>query len=321
MPPLFWIDGDAGLLEAEIGDVGVPADREHHLFGGNAGSVRQMRGEFVAVLVHFINGAAGENGDALFLHLGAHMLADVLVEAAQDIVAAIDHGDVGAVAGENAGEFQRDVTAALDHDALRQFSEMKRLVGGNDVLDAGNLPPVVGRAAGRDQDVFRGDLLAGHQAQRVGVFQHRTGFHNARATLLDIGGVDAFEPRDLLVLVGDKRRPVEGDVRNGPAEAGRVLDLVFDVRAEHEQFFRHAAADHAGAAHPVFFGDHHPGAVAGCDAGGANAARTTADDEEIDVELSHINPARSQIDSCFLFLRTPVRYPCRASSSRPGTRR
>ena len=77
---------------------------------------------------------------------------------------------------------------------------------------------------------------------------------------------------------------------NGPAEAGRVLDLVFDVRAEHEQFFRHAAADHAGAAHPVLFGDHDPGAVAGSDARGANAARTTADDEEIDVELSHFKP-------------------------------
>src|SRR5207237_4518513 len=85
-----------------------------------------------------------------------------------------------------------------------------------------------------------------------------------------------------------------GDVRYGPAETGGVLDLVADVRAEHEQLFRHAAADHAGAAHPVFFGDHDPGAVVGCDAGGANAARTTADDEQIDVELSHINPARSR---------------------------
>ena len=117
-------------------------------------------------------------------------------------------------------------------------------------------------------------------------------FDDARARFLDIGGVDALEPRDLLVLVGDQRRPVEGDVRDGPAEAGGVLDLVVDVRADHEQLFRHAAADHAGAAHPVFFGDHDLGAVAGRDAGGANAARTTADDEQIDVELSHVNPAR-----------------------------
>ena len=115
------IDGDAGLLQPEIGDVGMPADREHHLVGGDARSVRQMRGEFLAVLVDLVDGAAGEDGDALLLHLGAHMGADVLVEAAQDVVAAIDHGHVGAEAGEDAGEFQRDIAAALDHDALRQF--------------------------------------------------------------------------------------------------------------------------------------------------------------------------------------------------------
>ena len=84
---------------------------------------------------------------------------------------------------------------------------------------------------------------------------------------------------------------------NGPAEAGGVLDVVADVRADHEQLFRHAAADHAGAAHPVLFGDHDPGAVAGGDAGGANAARTTADDEEIDVELSHGQPQFARVAS------------------------
>ena len=140
-----------------------------------------MRGEFVAVPVDLVDGAAGDDGDALLLHLGAHVLADVLVETAQNVVAAIDHGHVGAEAGKDAGEFQRDIAAALDHDALRQFGEVKRLVGGDHVLDAGDFPPVVGRAAGRDQDVFCGDLFAGHQAQRVGVFQHRAGLCDARA--------------------------------------------------------------------------------------------------------------------------------------------
>src|SRR6266540_919 len=62
------------------------------------------------------------------------------------------------------------------------------------------------------------------------------------------------------------------------------------MRADHEQLFRHAAADHAGAAHPVFLGDHHFGAVAGGDAGGAHAPRTAPDDKQIDVELSHDQP-------------------------------
>ena len=152
---------------------------------------------------------------------------------------------------------------------------------------------VIGRAAGGDQDVFRRDGLAGREPQRVGILEHRAGLDDARAGFLDIGGVDALEPGDLLVLVGDQRRPVERHRRNGPAEARGVLDLVVDVRADHEQLFRHAAADHAGAAHPVLFGDHHPRAMAGGDPGGAHPARTSSDHEQIDVELSHVSPDRS----------------------------
>ena len=42
-------------------------------------------------------------------------------------------------------------------------------------------------------------------------------------------------------------------------------------------------------------GHHDLGAVAGGDAGGANASRTATDDKQIDVELSHINPPCDQI--------------------------
>ncbi len=138
MPPFVRIDGDAGLLQAEIGHGGMAADREHHLVGGEARAVRQMRGELLAVAIDLGHRAAGEDGDALLLHLAADMGADVLVEAAQDVVAAIDHGDVGAEAGKDAGEFQRDVAAALDHDPLRQLLQVERLVGGDHVLDAGD---------------------------------------------------------------------------------------------------------------------------------------------------------------------------------------
>ena len=290
MPPLFRVDGDAGLFQPEIGDVRMPADREHHLIRRDARSARQMRGEFVAVLVDLLDGAAGEDGDALLLHLGAHMGADVLVETAQDVVAAIDHRHVGAEAGEDAGEFQRDIAAALDHDALRQFGQMKRLVRGDHVLDAGNFAGRGWARPGRDQDVFRGDRFAGRQPQRVGVLEHRAGLDDARA-----GSSRHWWCRCPRAARSPCPcwRPASASRttrRNGPAETGGVLDLVMDVRAEHEQLFRHAAADHAGAAHPVLFGDHDPGAVAGGDAGGAHAARTSADDEQIDVELSHAQP-------------------------------
>src|SRR5262249_61661501 len=99
--------------------------------------------------------------------------------------------------------------------------------------------------------------------------------------------------RALLILVPDQGWPLDGRMREGPAEAGGVPDLLMDMRAEHEQLFRHATADYAGAAHPVLFGDHHLGAMVGGDAGGTHAARAASDDEEIDVVLSHGGPAPS----------------------------
>ncbi len=105
------VDGNPGVLQAEIGHGRVAADREHHLVRGDARSVRQMRGELLAMAIDLRHRAAGENGDALLLHLGANVGAHILVKAAKDVVAAVDHGDVGAEAGEDAGEFQRDVAA------------------------------------------------------------------------------------------------------------------------------------------------------------------------------------------------------------------
>jgi len=100
-------------------------------------------------------------------------VADIVVKTAQDILAAIDHRDVGAVAGENAGEFERDIAAALDHDALRQFLQVKRLVRRNHMLECRDGLPVIGRAAGRDQHNFRRDGLCHREAKRVGIFEHR----------------------------------------------------------------------------------------------------------------------------------------------------
>ena len=72
----------------------MAADREHHLIGGDARAVRQMRGENIAVAVHAIDRAGGQKRDARLLHLAANVLAHILVEAAQDVVATIDQRDV-----------------------------------------------------------------------------------------------------------------------------------------------------------------------------------------------------------------------------------
>ena len=91
------------------------------------------------------------------------MAAHVVVEAAQDVLAAIDHGHLGAEPVEDGGELDRDVAAALDQDALRQFLEVKRLVRRDDVLAALDVLAERRRAAGRDQDVLGAHGLAGRE--------------------------------------------------------------------------------------------------------------------------------------------------------------
>jgi len=77
--------------------------------------------------------------------------------------------------------------------------------------------------------------------------------------------------------------PDERRVRRAPAVALRVLEFGPEARGIDQELLRHAAADHAGAADAILLGDHHAGAVARRDAGGPHAARSRADDEQIDL--------------------------------------
>ena len=61
----------------------------------------------------------------------------------------------------------------------------------------------------------------------------------------------------------------------------RVLQILGEMGAVDEQFLGHAAADHAGAADPIFLGDGDPRAMRGGDPRRAHAARAGADDEEV----------------------------------------
>src|SRR6266404_7299943 len=170
---------------------------------------------------------------------------------------------------------------------------------------------MIGGAAGRDQHMPRSDGLAGPEPKRMRVLEHRARLDDTGAGFFHIGCIGSLQSRDLLVLVGDQGRPVERRGRYSPAEAGGVLDFVLDVRRIDQELFRNAAADHAGAAHPVFFGDHDPRAMTGGDPGGTHSARTSPDDEQIDVELSHGYPAR--ILSLTRFLHAN-RHPLRSKT-------
>ena len=138
------------------------------------------------------------------------MLAHVVVEAAQNVFAAIDQRHLRAKAGENAGKLHRDIAAALDQDALGQLRKMKRFVGGDDVLEAGDLGAMIRLGAGRDQNRLGAHAGAVRQTHGVGILQHGAAFHQRDLEALERGGVGRFQPRDLAILVGDQRRPMKG---------------------------------------------------------------------------------------------------------------
>ena len=279
---------NAGFVNSETHDVGPPADREHHLVRRDRAPVGETHIKFIARLLDGGDGVAAGHGDAVGAHLVAQMLAHVIIEAAQDVFAAIDEGHLRAEARKDAGELDRDIAAALDDDARRQFIEMQRLVRRDHVLEAGNLRPVMRPGAGRDQDRLRLHARSGReQMHRVRVFQNGAALHQRNLVALERRGIRRFQPCDFQVFVGDQRRPTERRLLDVPAVTGRVFKFVAEARSVDQKLLRHAAADHAGAADAEFLRDHHACTVGRSDARGAHAARTRSDNEQIDFSLAH----------------------------------
>src|SRR5690348_1426559 len=103
--------------------------------------------------------------------------------------------------------------------------------------------------------------------------------------------VGTLEPRHFGEHVVAQDGPVELLRRYVPAEHGRIVQVLGEVRAIDEQLLRNAAADHACAADLIFLGDCDPRAISRRHARGAHAAGTGANHEEI--EISHYAPALS----------------------------
>ena len=280
----FSFKPDAGGFKSEAVDVGPAAGREHHLVDHDVLVVGQLDAEPAIHLFDRLDDLLGEDLDAALLQFGAQVIAHLVVKAAQDVVAAIDQRHLGAEPVEDAGKLDGDVAAALDQDALGQLLQMERLVRGDHMLAALDVLAERGPAAGGNQDMFRAHRLAGRdELDGVRIDDHRTALGDLDLGAIEIGGVGLLEPVDLLVLVGDQRRPIELRLGHRPAEARGILEFLGEARGIDQQLLRHAAADHAGAADPILLGDHHPRAIAGRDAGGTDPARTRADDEQIDL--------------------------------------
>ena len=237
----------------------------------------------------------GDDADALLgVGLG-QTVAQILVEPAQDLVAAIDDRRLDAEVRENAGELHRDVAAAGDDDALRQARQIERLVRRDDVLEPGiglaeqGVPPVAMRILPAVS--VRPDLASCTALGPVTVARSSI---SSTPAVPSADAVRGLEPRNLLVLGRDQCRPVEVRLADRPAEAARILEVVGEAAGVDEQLLGHAAADDAGAADAILLRDGDLGAVAGRDARRAHAARAGADHEQIVVELGHACVCRRQ---------------------------
>ena len=166
--------------------------------------------------------------------------------------------------------------------------ELKAFVGADEMLRACQLGDHR-MAAGGNQDGLGSDRrLAVGEPHRVRVPEYGAVKDDAHAGLLQRPRIDAVQSIDLAPDIADQRRPVEAQALAGPAEIARIGKGVAIAAAIDEEFLRHAAADHAGAADAIFLGDGHLGAELCREPAGAHAAGAAADHEQVVVEIIHL---------------------------------
>ena len=111
----------------------------------------------IAPLFHFSELAAQHHVHAPDPHGLQKRVTHIIVETAQGFLAAIDQAHMTAQAVEDMCEFQRDIAAARDQNALGQLVEMEGFVGGDAKLAArdhmAGAHLAGGPVAGGDQDL------------------------------------------------------------------------------------------------------------------------------------------------------------------------
>ena len=135
------------------------------------------------------------------------------------------------------------------------------------------------RCAGGDQDFLGRHFLAACKSDRVRACQLGALVEDRDVVICEGLGVSALKPTDLCQNIVAQHGPVEPLFRNVPAEHGRVVEVLGEMRAIDEQLLGHTAADHAGAADLMLLGDGDARAIGSGHARGAHAARAGADHE------------------------------------------
>src|SRR5688572_29235906 len=132
------------------------------------------------------------------------MIAQIVIEAAQDLLAAIDHDRLDAETVEDAGELDRDIAAADDANTPRQAFQMKGLVRGDGELAPLEVQRHERRSTGGDEHISGGDPASVRKGKGVTVLEDRPRHDELGPGAFEIADIGLVEPVDLLVLVGDE---------------------------------------------------------------------------------------------------------------------
>ena len=122
------IERDTGGLEAQATGVGAAPESAQHGVGKRACAVVEPDGQTLCAALDGAKAGTGDEANALPCKLRLQQIAHVVVEPAQDLVAAQHQRDFGAEAAEQAGELERDVARTLHHHPARLRGPEEQLV-------------------------------------------------------------------------------------------------------------------------------------------------------------------------------------------------
>ena len=215
------------------------------------------------------------------------MRAHLIIKPTQNFLAAIDERCLHAEPVENAGELNRNITAANDGDGGRQNVKMESLIGGDGVRASRNIRNE-GRRPHSNQNAFSRYFAPVHQ-NSLRVHKLCAMRQNFNAAGFEVFYVNAVEPVNFGVFICQKRRPVKFGCADTPTKTGGFFEQFGIMAGIDKQFFWHATANNACAAHPKLLGHRHTRAIARAHARRAHAAATGSDDKQVIVK-THKSP-------------------------------
>ncbi len=276
-----------GSLEPQTFGVRNAANSQHDLTGLKGGAGLEMNEKItLPALFHSRQDVLAQDPDALGLHRGVELTAQILIETRQDFLSAIDQRGVDTKAVEDIGELDGNIAATLNDDRRGQRLKVEGLVGKYAMLMAGKRQVRIGTATDSDDDPVGRHALSTN-IERVTIHQRRAGLEYLGAGILKPLAIKALKPGNLTIFVRDESFPVEGGLGHGPAIAGCILEMLRKLRGVYKELLRHTAANDAGAAKAVFFGNGDAFSKACRKTRSTHPTRTAANHKKIVVEIAH----------------------------------